>query len=151
MDYIIRRANINDSSYINKLLTKLIRDEKRYDININEKCEVKRFYENLIENDNNLILVVEFDNKIIGYLYGLIEYRGDAYIERVARIDALYIESDYRNTGIGSNLLKNFKQWVIDKNIKYIEICAQVENKNAVNLYEKMGFKNFKSIMNIEL
>ena len=44
MDIIIRKAKIDDVSSINKLLTKLIHDEKKYDSNINEKCEITCFY-----------------------------------------------------------------------------------------------------------
>ncbi len=41
MNYTIRKAVLEDSADINNLLTLLIRDEKKYDFNINENCVVK--------------------------------------------------------------------------------------------------------------
>ena len=92
MNYNIRKANINDAKRLNKLLTSLIRDEKKYDSNINEEFKVKSFYEYIIDKENNYLLVAEASNNIIGYLYGKIIDDGNTVIDKVAKIDALYIE-----------------------------------------------------------
>lgn len=45
MNFIISKANFNDTNEINNMLTCLIQDErKNYDNNINEKYKVKNFY-----------------------------------------------------------------------------------------------------------
>lgn len=43
MNVLIKKATINDVDIANQYLTKLIRDEKQYDKNINENCVVNSF------------------------------------------------------------------------------------------------------------
>ena len=83
MEYTIRKATLNDVSTLNNFLTLLIRDEKKYDSNINELCVVKDFYENIISNDSNIILVAVANDKIVGYLFGYIANMGDSYIDKI--------------------------------------------------------------------
>ena len=89
MDAVIRKAELKDTKEANNLLTLLIRDEKQYDSSINEKCVISGFYENMISNDSNILLVAEIDNKIIGYLFGYIVDNGNTYLDRVSKLDAL--------------------------------------------------------------
>ena len=145
MDYIIRKANTNDTKRLNELLTKLIRDEKKYDDNINENYVVKSYYEYVIPKKQNIILVAELSNTVIGYLYGYIINDGDTTTNKVAKIDALFIEEEYRNFGIGSSLINEFKKIVKDK-VKYIEVNVCSDNKNALTTYKNNGFNEIKSI-----
>ncbi len=151
LDYTIRKATLSDCQDLNNLLTKLIVDEKKYDKNINELCVVKRCYEDQILSDHVCTLICEKDNKIIAYIFGYIVNRGDAYLNDIAKIDALYVEEKYQNNGLATSLINEFKKWTKEKNIKYIELSVCNENINAVKLYQKTGFKNIKNIMNIEL
>lgn len=146
MDYIIRKANINDAKRLNELLTKLIIDEKKYDDNINENYVVKSYYEYVIPKKQNIILVVEFLNTIIGYLYGYIMDDGDTVINKVAKTDALFIEEDYRHLGIATSLINEFKKIVEEENVKYIEVNVCNDNKNAINIYKNNNFNETKSI-----
>jgi len=152
MNYTIRKANINDSIKLNELLTKLIRDEKKYDNNINEEFIVNSFYENIIDKKNNYLLVGESSNKIVGYLYGYIIDDGDTVINRVAKIDALYIEEEYRHLGIGSSLINEFKEIIKEENIKYIEVNVCNNNKEAISTYKNNNFNEIKAItMRLEI
>lgn len=147
MNYIIRKAKIEDAKEINNLLTLLIQDEKKYDSNINESCVVKRLYEDLIPNESNIVLVSVVDNKIVGYLFGYIENTGDTYKEGISKLEALYILEDYRHNGIATSLIKEFKEWSLNNNIRHIEVQVLDNNIDAVKLYNKEGFKNFKSTL----
>ena len=151
MKVIIRRATLNDSSILNSFLTKLIQDEKKYDKNINEDCVVTCLYENLIPYDDNCILVAEYKNKLVGYVYGYIENNGDAYIKLVARLEAMFVEVKYRNNGIGTMLIDSFKAWVKSKKANYIELKVCNGNESAIALYKKNKFNDVKSIMLLDL
>lgn len=52
MDIKIIVATNENVSKANEFLTRLIRDEKQYDNNINENCVVNSLYEKLLENPN---------------------------------------------------------------------------------------------------
>lgn len=150
MNYRIRKATIHDTNKLNELLTLLIRDEKKYDNNINEEFKVKSFYEYIINKENNYLLVAESSNTIIGYLYGYIIDDENTVINKVAKIDALYIEEEYRQCGIGSSLIKEFKNIIKDK-VKYLEVNTFNNNKEAISTYKNNGFKEISTIMKLEL
>ena len=145
MDAVVRKAELKDTKEANNLLTMLIRDEKQYDPSINENCVISRFYEDMISDDSNILLVAEIDNKIIGYLYGYIVDNGNTYIDMVSKLDALYIIKEYRNNKIATKLINEFKSWSLKKGVKHIEVQVLNDNISAVNLYKKEGFESFKS------
>ena len=151
MNIVIRNAEIEDASIIDKFLTKLIHDEKKYDSNIDEKCEITNYYENLILKDNNIVLVAEINNKIIGYLYGFIINNGNTCINLTSKLDALYVEEEYRNKSVANSLINEFKKWCELKNVKNIEVSVCSKNESAVNLYNKNGFTSIKMIMSVEI
>lgn len=146
MNYNIRKANINDAKRLNELLTSLIRDEKKYDSNINLDCKINSYYEYIIDKENNYLLVAEASNNIIGYLYGKIIDDGNTVIDKVAKIDALYIEENYRHQGIGSSLINEFKKIVKKENVKYIEVNVCNDNKEAISIYENNDFNEIKAV-----
>lgn len=147
MKYVIRKANVDDARDINALLTLLIRDEKKYDSNINESCVVNRLYEDIILNDGNCIFVAVNKNKIIGYLFGYILNNGDAYLEKTSKLEALYVLEDFRNNGIATKLINEFKSWSVDNGIKYMEVQVLNNNESAYKLYSKEKFMPFKSTL----
>lgn len=70
MNFIISKANFNDTNEINNMLTCLIQDErKNYDNNINEKYKVKNFYEKYTENKDMCILVAKQNDTILGFIF----------------------------------------------------------------------------------
>lgn len=147
MDAVVRKAELKDTKEANNLLTMLIRDEKQYDPSINENCVISRFYEDMILNDSNILLVAEIDNKIIGYLYGYIVDNGNTYLDKVSKLDALYITKEYRKNKIATKLINEFKSWSLKNGVKYIEVQVLNDNINAINLYKKEGFGSFKATL----
>lgn len=144
--YIIRESSLEDTEVLDKLLTLLIRDEKKYDSNINEEFVVENFYENIINKDCNIIYVAEEDNKIVGYLYGYIK-ENDVTLENTAVLDALYVIDEYRNKGVATSLVNGFKSWSRENNARYIEVQVLNKNIDAFNLYKMLGFNELKSIL----
>lgn len=77
-----------------KLLTKLINDERNYNDLIPENYVVKDYFKNVILNDKNILLYYEEKTKVVGYVFfKYIENEdGKGYI-----IDGLYVEENYMN------------------------------------------------------
>ena len=133
----IKKANQLNINEANKLLTKLIRDEKKYDHNINEKYVVKRYYEN--RPKNSVILFAYVDKKIAGYTYGILEDT-QTYINKKLLIDALYVEEEFRNNGVATSLINAVEEWGKEQGAKVEELTVCKENEKAFNLYKKFGF-----------
>lgn len=151
MNLIIKKCSYDEAKKANDLLTKLIIDEKKYDENINEDCVVKSLYESFYNNDDICLLIAKNDESIIGYIYGYIQNNGDSKIDKVSVLDALFVEEDFRNLGVASKLIKDFKKWSYNYGVKYIELKVCSENNQAINLYKKSGFAQNKIIMSLKL
>lgn len=76
---------------------------------------------------NNYKIIYINDNKI-GCL--LVEDREDGIL-----LDEIYLEKEYRNLGIGTNIIKEL---MLENKIIYLWVYQ--ENKKAVKLYMKLGF-----------
>ncbi len=87
------------------------------------------------ENRQSIFTVAEIDNEIIGYIVVKI-------ILDEAEILSLAIKPSFRRKGIASTLLKD----VIFKLKDIVKICyleVRISNVEAINLYKKLGFKEY--------
>ena len=147
-EYSIREIRECEIDIANQLLNKLIKDEKKYDNNINYDYIVKEYYQNKV--DNSVIYVAVKNNKIVAYLFGYI-VDSPVYIEKKAVLDALYVEEDHRKKGIAKSIIKEFKKWCKNNKINIIELTVCSENKNSYNLYKKNGFNIIKYTMSTKI
>lgn len=88
---------------------------------------------NYIVNDINENLDkcqnIVLDDKIIGMV--MLTDKDDGKL-----LDELYIEEEYRNQGIGTDIINN-----ILKENKIVYLWVYKANKKAISLYNKLGFK----------
>jgi len=148
---IIRKAVMDDASILNNYLTLLIQDERKYDANINENFVVNSMYEHYIDDDNCILSVAEDNNIIVGYLYGYIVNDDVTYKIKVAKLDALYVDENYRVKDVASNLIDEFKIWCQNNDVKSIEVNVLSDNVKAKKLYEKHNFKVCKEILTLDI
>ncbi len=66
MNINVKKANDNELKEANKLLTKLIKDETKYDKNLKEDIIVNEYYEH--KKDNSILFFAYDNNVIIGYI-----------------------------------------------------------------------------------
>lgn len=148
----IREANGNDLAILDDLLNELLDYEaKRYKGNLKQNFEVENQFKSSVNDKNTHIIVAENDsNEVIGYLYGYC-LNTSSNIISTADIADLYIKEEYRHQGIGRRLIDDFKDWAITNDMKYITISAFEDNNQALSLYKKMGFDDYKKILLLDL
>ena len=139
--------NVKDELVANecdKLLTKLINDERNYNDLIPENYVVKDYFKNVILNNKNILLYYEEKAKVVGYVFfKYIENEdGKGYI-----IDGLYVEENYRNKGVAKLLIKSGLEAVKSSKNDFIDINVMYNNKIAIKLYESFGFEIFRLSM----
>lgn len=66
----------------------------------------------------------------------------------LAMISSFYVIPSMRQQGIGTRLLRTVHQ---DYGDRRLMLFVNEENKQAVRLYERMGFKVYKRVVNIEI
>ena len=106
--------------------------EKIEDIKLIEKLfeKYKEKY-NPIINDYTFILAYKLNNDYVGFLIYQLLYEN-------AEIIDIYVEEEYRNRGIAKSL---FNKMFDNKNIKKVTLEVKKDNKNAILLYNSLGFK----------
>ncbi len=120
----------------------LIRDFKKEDVD----CVYKIIEENfprpwikeqiLLENIFSYKVVLEKEGKVIGVLFGEIIYEE-------ANILLIAVKKEFQGKGFGKLLLEHFIEICKNKNTKKIFLEVSTDNKKAVNLYKRYGFKDF--------
>lgn len=136
---IIRVLDEEKANICDNLLTKLIQDERQYDNSIDKDFIVKDYFKNTIKNKDNILLCYEEDNIIKGYIYlkPVVNDNTRGYL-----IDGLYVDLEYRNHGIATKLIENALTIITD--VDFIDINVMSQNIDAINLYKKFGFNEFK-------
>ena len=97
--------------------------------------------EELINNEE--IYVAKENNNIVGYIIIEIMEKNNRKMRyrKILEISNLGVEENYRNKGIGTELLNFIKNKALENNCTDLYLTVNEENKNAIKLYEKFGFK----------
>ena len=86
---------------------------------------------NPIINDYTFILSYKMDNKYVGFLIYQVLYEA-------AEIIDIFVLDEYRNKGIGKALINKMLE---NKQIEKVTLEVKKDNKNAIMLYNSLGFK----------
>ena len=137
---IKRVKDLNLALECNDLLTLLIADEVKYNKFV-KPIKVTNYFENLINDDKNILLAKIVDGKAVGYAYfkPVVDNDVNGYL-----LDGIYIKEEYRGLKIGSELMETGLNILKDYDIKFIDVYCMNGN-NACMLYQKYGFNIIKN------
>ena len=90
-----------------------------------------------LKDENNLILGVVEDGKIVGFLS--VNRGAFRRIKHTAYV-VIGIQKNYCNKKIGTKLFQKLDEWAIQNEIIRLELTVECGNKLAIRLYEKSGF-----------
>ena len=154
----IRRACITDYAQINNLFwqSDLYHDRNEPYIyeKSNERARSKEYIESLINDKASIFIVLEIENKIIGFLYAYEETKGGLPFHKKRKyivIDNIVVDEEYQNKGYGKKLLDYIIKYTKDEKYSDIELYVYCFNKKAIKLYEEYGFKNLTQNMILKL
>lgn len=142
-DIIIRKAGIEDMQDIQTLNNKLFEyeyDGWDKDLKLGWPFDEagKNYFVDMI---NNQIVYIALDNdKPIGYLAGNTKAE-NAYLSiKVAEIDNMFVDDEYRGNNVGTMLIDKFKEYCVEKDITTFKVNASAPNIKAIEFYKKNGF-----------
>jgi len=154
----IRKAHINDFTQINELFWQSDLYHFNYEPYIYEKTEEgyrsEEYIKSIIEDKKSLFIVLEIENKVIGFLLAYEEEKGHLPFHKKRRylvLDNIVVDEKYQKNGYGQKLLDYLLEY--SKENKYSDILLNVYcfNEKAIKLYEKYGFKKLTQDMILKL
>ena len=155
MDIKIRNAAITDLEAILKLNKALFNYEEKFNSEYNlewtysEKGQA--YFKKRLENDLSIVLVAEAETKIVGYLLIFIDSHSIRKINPIAEIENMFVSDEYRDHGVGTELIKEAIKQVGEKGAKRLEVEVEAQNSGAINFYKSNGFENFEVTLQLKL
>lgn len=112
---------------------------------------VQKDFEVMIQNKE--IFVAKVHEKIVGYIMFNIKEKNSAHMRyrKQLSIEAICVDEKYRGNRIGTSLLEYVKMIGKENGCTDMHLTVNEENKKAIQLYEKLGFKvgNISYLMQI--
>ncbi len=99
---------------------------------------LKKEFNEQLSSRRHLILVIETNKELIGYIYGTFfntSYSKGGYIEDI------FVLKNFRKKGLAIKLINEFIKILKNKGYKKIHLSVNVKNKGAIELYKKLGFE----------
>lgn len=98
------------------------------------KISYEKYINLLLENNWRLFLGV-VNNQCVGYVHAVPgKYKRSIYI------GSFIVSKDFTGRGYGRQMMKQFEQ-LVKKDYNLITLIVSVDNRQALRLYEKSGFK----------
>ncbi|WP_297464290.1 ribosomal protein S18-alanine N-acetyltransferase [Thermococcus sp.] len=94
-----------------------------------------------LENNPETFLVAEYGGRVIGYVMAYLRPDLEGHIMSIA------VDPSYRGNGIGSALLTEVIERLINRGARYIGLEVRVSNERAIKLYESLGFRKIKRVI----
>ena len=135
---------INDLKIIDKIAVQV------HECHVNWRPDIFKHTKSIMNEEklsnlikNNEIFVAIINKEIVGYvIISSREMKMEGYIYRKQiKIEAIGVDENYRNQGVGSKLLEFMKEYARENNYTDIKLTVNEENESAKHHYEKVGFK----------
>ena len=137
MNCTFGKAEKKDSNRINELFIEMLQTIYHTDqVNGYSEGDLDRFFDG---RDEWISIAIDED-RIIAFLSIEVHHEEEEYIY----LDDLSVTKQYRNKGIGTQLLHNAESYA--KEISIPVICLHVEKTNtaAFRLYERLGYELYE-------
>lgn len=146
MKTLIRKATVSDIDTIQDFGSKLLNFEREnYDPSLDANWalsdEAKAKYLNAIET--KYVTIAEIEGRPVGFLIGSIleQKAGDARQIKQAYLQNLYVDKNSRKSGIGKELVEDFKNYCRNEGVKRLNVSVLAANEVAVKFYGATGFE----------
>ena len=144
---IIRPAKKDDAETIGILWEDLIAYHRELDENTipppseDGAMVYTRRVNEAIEDDLQMVFVVEIDERVVGYVMGMISDMLPEMFEyeRGGFLADIYVEPEYRGTGAGSSLVRALKNWFYGRHARAMEWYVAAGNTAGQAFWRKMG------------
>lgn len=142
----ISRARLSDLEG----LVELFNGYRMFYHQMSDKTGAGHFLGDRLSHDESVIFVAILDDEYIGFTQLYPSY-SSVYMERIWKLNDLYVSSKARNRGVGQMLLDAARQHAEQTNAKSLILETDLDNVQAQALYERNGYKRDESVYHYTL
>ena len=99
------------------------------------------FIRSSLASGKSFLLVAKTNSKPVGFASGSVPEYPLKVSESFGTIDDLYVLPEFRGRGVGSKLVVESLKTLKARGVKTVRLNVLKENKPAVKLYRRLGFK----------
>ena len=147
IDFDIHRATETGLEDMLRLNDELFRYEfdqgfsETYNLEWTYSSQGRKVFQSYYTSEDHAAWIATNDQgNAVGYIAGFFKdllYRNPT---KVGELEMVYIDNDYRCSGIGRSLVEEFKKWSAENGCGILRVGAQAPNRHAREFYEKWGF-----------
>lgn len=148
MEYI-KISSKEDCLEADKLLNELVKYESSFDNFINGNCVISDFHEEVLDKSHVFTYYVKDNGDCIGYIFAYLKSPyNDVIKTNVIMLESLFVKEEYRKQGVGKALIEMLEKWASERFNDYVvEIVCLSNNTEALKFYDKLGYKEVKTIL----
>ena len=106
---------------------------------------LKKYFKEIIQTQNSILLVAEDDARIVGFLEGGVEKVSNEMIfKKIGVVYDIFVEEKYRQKEIGQKLLNSALKYFHSKDVKYIQINVEAKNNAGKKFWKKNNFFEYQ-------
>ena len=136
----VRDNEIGEWFRLRRLLWDGLSDEEH-------KAEMLDIYEH---TDTQLVLVAESNGKLVGFLEASIRpFVEDCHSDQVGYLEGWYVEPNFRQIGIGRNLVREAEAWARRKGATEMASDAEVGNETSLRAHTKLGYEETSRLVHL--
>lgn len=152
----IRRATKADAKRVAELAVKLARQHEDYDARrfarLYDESDAEWYYGSRNETPDEIVLVAEIDNQIVGFAY--LQYEAKDYpnlLENAAWLHDIYVEESARTGGTGKLLIEKSVEAAKDLGADKLMLAVAAKNETAREFFARRGFRKTMVEMMLDL
>jgi GNAT superfamily N-acetyltransferase len=156
MAVTVRRATRDDARTIAGFAFKLVEQHRQYDpvrfAKLGDLEGMAWFYGGQTEAEDAVVLVVEIDDRVVGFAY--LEYQSRNYMELSAasvRLQDIFVEEAARGTGAGRKLIEAAIEESNGFEAAKVLLSVAAKNTFAQEFFKHQGFRTTMLEMMLEL
>jgi GNAT superfamily N-acetyltransferase len=93
-----------------------------------------------ITDPRRLALIGVDGGAVVGHLTGVLEDPSVLHMIPIAELRSMYVRPQYRDSGLGSELVQRFLAWARDHGAQRVSVTAYAGNIAAMRFYQRQGF-----------
>jgi len=102
--------------------------------------EVGAKYREAIAREDQLVVVAQEDDEVVGMAYAEARTPSRFSDERSLELSGVVVRSDFRGQGVGRALVADAARFATERGIPWVELKTFSPNQGAMEFWESLGF-----------